>query len=55
MSIICCICGKKQSGWIIDYPLSPELDDYRICADCGEKYQKIRNANKLEDVIDEIS
>lgn len=54
MSIICCICGKKQSGWIMDYPLAPELNEYRICMECGEKYQKIQNAEKLEDVSDEI-
>lgn len=55
MAIICCICGKKQSGWIIDYPLSSELNEYRVCMECGEKYQKIQNAEKLEDVSDEIS
>ncbi len=54
MAIICCICGKKQSGWIIDYPLSPELNEYRVCMECGEKYQRIQNAEKLEDVSDEI-
>lgn len=55
MAIICCICGKKQSGWIMDYPLAPELNEYRVCMECGEKYQKIQNAEKLEDVLDEIA
>lgn len=55
MAIICCICGKRQSGWIIDYPLSSELNEYRVCMECGEKYQKIQNAEKLEDVSDEIA
>ena len=55
MAIICCICGKKQSGWIMDYPLSSELNEYRVCMECGEKYQRIKNAEKLEDVSDEIS
>lgn len=55
MAIVCCICGKKQSGWIIDYPLSPELNEYRVCMECGEKYKKIQNAEKLEDVSDEIA
>lgn len=54
MAIICCICGKKQSGWIVDYPLSPELNEYRVCMECGEKYQKIQKAEKLDDVSDEI-
>lgn len=55
MARTCCICGKKQSGWLVDYPLSVELNDYRICASCGEKYQKILQANKLEDVKEEIA
>ncbi|MDE7353738.1 MAG: YbjQ family protein [Acetatifactor sp.] len=55
MAIICCICGKKQSGWISDYPLSPKLNQYRVCAECGEEYQKIQSAEKLEDVSDEIA
>lgn len=55
MAITCCICGKKQSGWIIDYPLSSELNEYRVCTECGEYYQKIQNAKKLEDVSDEIT
>lgn len=55
MSITCCICGKKQSGWIIDYPLSSELSEYRVCMECGEKYQKIQSAERLEDVADEIA
>lgn len=55
MAIICCICGKKQSGWIMDYPLSTGLNQYRLCMECGEKYQKIQNAEKLEDVSEEIA
>ena len=55
MAIICCICGKKQSGWIVDYPLAPELNEYRVCMECGEIYQRIQNAEKLEDVADEIA
>lgn len=55
MAIICCICGKKQSGWILDYPLSSELNGYRVCTECGEYYQKILTAKKLEDVSDEIT
>lgn len=55
MSIMCCVCGKKQSGWITDYPLGSELENYRICAECGEKYHKIQNAETLEDVSEEIN
>lgn len=55
MAIICCVCGKKQSGWIMDCPLWPKLNEYRLCMECGEKYQKIQNAEKLEDVVDEIT
>ena len=55
MTIICCVCGKKQSGWITDYPLGSELENHRICAECGEKYHKIQNAKTLEDVSEEIN
>ncbi|MBD5534999.1 MAG: YbjQ family protein [Lachnospiraceae bacterium] len=55
MAIICCVCGKKQSGWITDYPLGSELENHRICAECGEKYHKIQNAKTLEDVFEEIN
>lgn len=34
MAIICAICGKKQSGWIEDYPFSKNDSNIRICADC---------------------
>ena len=34
MAIICAICGKKQSGWIEDFPLSNNHLDIRICANC---------------------
>lgn len=36
MSIVCAICGKEQSSWIQDYPLSKELADVRICVACNE-------------------
>lgn len=55
MAITCCICGRKQSGWIVDYPLSLELNDYRICKECGERYQKIQSAETLEDVSEELT
>lgn len=54
MAIVCCICGKKQSGWIIDYPLSPELSEYRLCMECGERYQKIQRVENDEDAVEEI-
>jgi len=41
MGIICCICGKKQSGWIKDYPLAMFSSGYRVCAECNEYYEKI--------------
>jgi len=45
MAMICCICGKKQSGFIMDYPLSEDLVSLRICATCYEKKESmIKNA-----------
>lgn len=41
MSIICSICGKKQSGLISDFPLSNELMDYRICVSCDDKKRQL--------------
>lgn len=52
--MICCVCGKKQSSWIADYPLAAELANYRLCAECGEKYQRIQNAKTLEEASGEI-
>jgi uncharacterized protein YbjQ (UPF0145 family) len=36
MSIICAVCGKKQSGFIMDFPLTNELNSFRICATCED-------------------
>lgn len=45
MAIFCAICGKKQSGFILDFPLSTELNDLRICAPCNERKERmIKNA-----------
>lgn len=41
MAIICALCGKKQSGWIEDYSLAPHLQEYRICASCHTKLEKL--------------
>ena len=39
MAIICSICGKKQSGFISDFPLSDNDPGNRICAACEERKQ----------------
>ena len=54
MGIICCICGKKQSGWIKDYLLALFSSGYRVCAECNEYYEKIMNADSVDDVQTEI-
>lgn len=54
MAIECCICGKKQSGWIQEYSLDAELYDYKACFKCGEIYEKITHAEKLNMVQVEI-
>lgn len=46
MAIICSLCGKKQSGWISDFPLSPANTDIRICAVCNEKLEKLDYLSK---------
>lgn len=52
--ITCCICGKKQSGWLTDYPLSKEHYEHRLCVECGRQYQKILDAKSLKEVSAEI-
>lgn len=37
MAIICSICGKKQSGFIADFPLSKDNVRDRICSSCEER------------------
>jgi uncharacterized protein YbjQ (UPF0145 family) len=39
MAIICCLCGKKQSGFITDFPLSERDTQDRICSACEERKQ----------------
>lgn len=55
MAINCCICKKKQSGWIIDYALSPSLNEHRVCLKCWEQLQRIKNAKLFEDVPDDVN
>lgn len=55
MSINCCICKKKQSGGIIDYALSPSLNEQRVCTKCWEMLQRIKNAKSFEDVPDDVN
>lgn len=52
--ITCCICGKKQSGWYTDYPLSKEHYEQRLCVECGRQYQKILDAKSLKEVSAEM-
>ena len=54
MSIICAICNKKQSGWIEDFPVSKELIDKRICAQCNEKLSKLLRSDTPENEIEII-
>ncbi|SDM83335.1 heavy metal-binding domain-containing protein [Acetanaerobacterium elongatum] len=35
--MLCCICGKKQSSFISDFPLTEELNSYRICSACDQR------------------
>lgn len=48
MAIICAICNQKQSGWFVDFPLSSNLREQRICVKCHEKLAKIEDSYTLE-------
>lgn len=54
MGITCCICGKRQSGWSIDYPLSRQMSNFRICGDCNLHCTKISEAKNADEVKAEI-
>lgn len=51
MAITCTLCGKKQSGWIEDFPLAPHLQNFRICINCHEKMEKFgtEKSNEAKD------
>ncbi|WP_343209498.1 YbjQ family protein [Anaerolentibacter hominis] len=54
MAIVCCVCGKKQSGWIQDEALRPEMPDYRICGTCSDHKKKLLSyAGKEKDKFEE--
>ena len=48
MAIKCVICGKKQSGFIADFPLYNENEGLRICAKCQENKDIL---NKTKSVL----
>ena len=50
MSIVCAICNRKQSGWILDYPLSYDHASQRICAKCNEQISIIQSRKDNESV-----
>lgn len=54
MGIVCVICNRKQSGWIEDFPLSLELSEQRICANCHEKLKKLENSSTPENEVEAI-
>lgn len=54
MSIICAICGKKQSGFFDNYPLSAEHKEMRICVRCQERIQAIEDAPDDTEVNDAV-
>jgi len=49
MAIRCVICGKKQSGFIEDFPLSGEYEGLRICAKCQENKVILANTKSQEE------
>jgi uncharacterized protein YbjQ (UPF0145 family) len=44
MAVICAICGKKQSGFIMDFPMTEELNGFRICATCDNTRNSLLNS-----------
>lgn len=55
MAIICSICGKKQSGWLVEYPMQGDFFDYKMCAECGERYEKVARTEDKTTVSTEIA
>jgi hypothetical protein len=41
MAIVCCVCGKKQSGFIQDFPLSNKDTSHRICNICNTEKEHL--------------
>lgn len=56
MAIICSICGKSQSGWIMDFPLNETMEE-RICAKCHDRLEIINklNSDKRDEAIQYIT
>lgn len=54
MAIRCVICGKKQSGFIEDFPLSNENEGLRICAKCQENKVILANTKIPEEKNDAV-
>lgn len=49
MAITCCLCERKQSGWIKDFSLNKKMPNYRICVQCNENLEKLKEAERFED------
>lgn len=54
MGTKCCICGKRQSGWAIDYPLSSQMSGFRMCGECNLHCARLSETNNSDEVKTEI-
>lgn len=46
----CCVCGKKQSPFLCDYPLTNQALSERICLTCNENIEKLAYSAEQGDV-----
>ncbi len=50
MAITCSACGKKQTSFLEDFPLSNNLTDFRICIACKEHKDSLIRYSKTDDI-----
>lgn len=54
MGTKCCICGKRLSGWTIDYPLSSQMSGFRMCGECNFHCTQLSATSNSDDIKTEI-
>ena len=55
MSIICCLCGKKKSGILLNHPLFETLEDYRLCIACNDILTDVMYATNPNNIIKQMN
>lgn len=49
--MICSLCRKKQNFMLEDFPLSKEHLDCRICVDCNNNINQLKNGRILDELL----